>query len=78
MIAKDFQVQQLALFKANASHYRAYSDILPESYNLKDKYVILGEVEKINHYLVLNISRGELLTGAWHLSDFERISEEDI
>ncbi len=80
-IAKDFQTQQLLLLKANKIHIEnlikdKYE--LPVGYNLDNRYVILGEVETTNHYIMLNITTGKVLPGTFHLEDFEYVPEEDI
>ncbi len=81
MIAGDFQTQQLKLFKSSTTLMRMLLDIgynPPEGYNLNDRYVIIGEVKAIDHFVFLNITTGRVLPGVFHLDDFDEILEEDI
>ena len=41
-------------------------------------YVVLGEISKINHYLILNYRTGHILPGMFHLSRFEEVPDDDL
>jgi len=80
-IATEFKTQQLALFKCKPDYlYNLLNEgfKIPKGYNLDDRYVVFGEMEKTQHYIMFNIFTGKMLPGIWHLDEFERIPEEDI
>jgi hypothetical protein len=46
--------------------------------NFKDRYLILGEVGEIHHYIMMNMSTGQVLPGMFHLERFEEVPEDEI
>ncbi len=80
-IATDFQTQQLALWKVDPKYIKLLEEgkyKIPEGINLNDRYVVIGEVEKIDHFIMLNMVTGTVLPGMYHLDNFIRVPEEDI
>lgn len=51
---------------------------IPIGYNLKDLYIVLGEVADIKHYIILNMTTGQILPGIFHLEHFEEVNRDDI
>lgn len=41
-------------------------------------YAILGEVGSIDHYIILDISTGNIMPGMWHKERFELVPEEEL
>lgn len=46
--------------------------------NWDDRYIVLAEVETIDHYVVMNLSTGKILRGMFHLDRFERVPVDEI
>ena len=45
--------------------------------NHNDHYIVLGEVGDTKHYIVLNMTTGQIVPGMVHLGRFEEIKPED-
>lgn len=46
--------------------------------SLEARYVVLGEVAKTRHFIVLNIGLGAAVPGMVHLDRFEEVPEDEI
>lgn len=46
--------------------------------NYLDRYIILGEINSTNHYIVVNINCGRILPGMFHIERFEYVPDEEI
>jgi hypothetical protein len=46
--------------------------------NSADRYAVLGEVGASGHYVILNLSSGQILPGVFHLDRFEEIPDDDL
>jgi hypothetical protein len=75
--------KRLKCLRLIPDHYENQSEYLSsksykDTMNLKDHYVLLGEVANTDHYILLNISTGCIVPGMLHLDRFEEIPEDDL
>lgn len=54
-----------------------YVDAIDGLY-FSDRYLVLAEVEDIEHYVVMNLRTGQVLRGMFHLGRFERVPAGEI
>jgi hypothetical protein len=77
MKRKSVKIQRLRAVRVNP---RSLPNIEKPMRQLKrgKSYVVLGEVSNTDHYILLELESGRILSGMWHLDRFEEISRDDI
>lgn len=57
--------------------YRIDREALMDGVIMGRDYVVLGEVGETDHYILLDIERGEVLPGMWHDEDFDIVDSDE-